>query len=247
MLGLLVAGLAQAAIPASERAVLDNLFASTHGQGWTEKDHWGEEPGSECIWYGIDCDTVDGSEHIVAIDLIQNNLSGPLPALANLTHLRHFFVPINSLTGGIPPLNAMTELRTFVVFANLLDGALPALTGMSQLTTFDVSINQLRGGIPELSGLVQLDAFDVSDNELRGAVPALDGLTNLRFFEIGGNHPARPTRAEQPDSGQFEVVHQPRTQRQRTRADAKSGLEYREWFNAVVLGMRYRNDLRRWL
>jgi len=188
VLGLLAASLAQAAIPASERAVLDDLFASTHGQGWTEKDHWGEEPGSECIWYGIDCDTIDGSEHVVAIDLIQNNLSGPLPALANLTHLRHFFVPINSLTGGIPPLNAMTELRTFVAFANLLDGALPALTGMSQLTTFDVSINQLRGGIPELSGLVQLDAFDVSDNELRGAVPALDGMTNLRFFEIGGNH-----------------------------------------------------------
>jgi len=58
---------------------------------------------------------------------------------------------------------------------------------------------------------------------------------------------ARPTRSEQPDSRQFEVVHQPRTQPQRARADAESGLEYRERFNAVVLGVRYRNDLHRWL
>jgi hypothetical protein len=186
--GLLAASIAQAAIPASERAVLDNLFASTNGQAWTEKDHWGEAPGSECIWYGIDCDIVDASEHVVAIDLIQNNLSGPLPALGNLTHLRHFFAPINSLTGGIPPINTMTELRSFVVFANLFDGLLPPLTGLSQLATFDVSINQVRGGIPELTGLAELDTFDVSDNELRGGVPALDGLANLRFFEIGGNH-----------------------------------------------------------
>jgi hypothetical protein len=187
VLGWVAASLAHAAIPASERAVLDNLFASTNGQRWLEKDHWGEEPGSECIWYGIDCDIVDGSEHVVAIELIQNNLAGPLPALAALTHLRHFFVPINSLTGDLPALNAMTELRTFVVFANLFDGSLPTLTGMTQLVTFDVSINQFHGGIPELSGLAHLDTFDVSDNELRGAAPALNDLTNLRFFEIGGN------------------------------------------------------------
>jgi len=38
-------------------------------------------------------------------------LPGSLPALVNLTLLRHLFAPINSLTGGIPPINTMTELR----------------------------------------------------------------------------------------------------------------------------------------
>jgi Leucine-rich repeat (LRR) protein len=186
-IGLLAASLAHASIPPGERAVLDNLYTSTNGNGWTVNTGWEGEPGSECTWYGIDCDVVDGSEHVVSIDLIQNRLSGSLPELTGLTRLRHFYAPINLLTGTIPPLDSLTDLRTFEVFANLLDGSLPLLTGLSQLVSFDVSINQLHGGVPQLTGLDQLVTFDVSDNRLRGAVPALTGLTQLHFFQIGGN------------------------------------------------------------
>lgn len=36
-----ISSIAQAAIPASERAVLDALYASTNGAGWTNNTGWG--------------------------------------------------------------------------------------------------------------------------------------------------------------------------------------------------------------
>ena len=48
LLLLCMTSLAQAAIPASERAVLDALYASTNGAGWVNKTGWGGAAGTEC-------------------------------------------------------------------------------------------------------------------------------------------------------------------------------------------------------
>ena len=183
-LGLLAASVAQGAIPATERAVLDSLYTSTNGQGWTSHLGWEGEPGTECTWEGIGCSVPD---HVTEIYLLDNHLSGSLPALAGLTRLQYFDVSINQLSGPIPVLNTLTDLVAFDAFANSLSGALPDLSGMVQLAEFDVSINQLGGTIPALTGLSELFYFNVSDNRLSGAVPALTGLTQLHHFFIGGN------------------------------------------------------------
>lgn len=182
--GLLAASLAQAAIPATERAVLDSLYASTNGQGWTSHFGWEGAPGTECTWERVECDAF---EHVTAVNLIENHLSGSLPALDGLTHLQYFDVSINQLTGTLPALNALSDLRAFDAFANQFSGSPPDLLGLSRLFEFDVSMNRLDGMIPNLTGLDALYYFNVSDNRLRGAIPAVNGLTHLHYFFVGGN------------------------------------------------------------
>src|SRR5690606_31900557 len=80
-----------AAIPASERAALIEIYQSTGGGGWTDNSGWCSgtcpasgtptyaAPGSECGWHGVSCDAA--SAHVVAIDLSENHLIGSLPDL----------------------------------------------------------------------------------------------------------------------------------------------------------------------
>jgi hypothetical protein len=183
--GLLAAGQTQAAIPASERAVLDDFYSGTQGEHWTDNTGWEGSAGTECQWFGIDCSA--GEEHVTGMTLTQNNLVGPFPEIASLTKLQAIDVAINQLAGPIPTLNTLADLRFFDAFANQLSGSIPDLAGLHQLAEFDVSLNRLSGPIPDLAGLGQLAFFDVMDNRLSGAVPALTGLTQLHFFQIGGN------------------------------------------------------------
>ncbi|MBS0569710.1 MAG: hypothetical protein JSS28_03820, partial [Proteobacteria bacterium] len=59
-IGLLCSGMAavHAAIPASERQVLLNLYAYTDGIDWDPQYQggWNGPAGTECTWYGITCD-----------------------------------------------------------------------------------------------------------------------------------------------------------------------------------------------
>ncbi len=87
LLGFALIGTAQAAIPASERAVLLNLYNSTHGANWTNKTRWNDAEGTECFWYGVGCDGAEN--HVTYVILGQNNLTGSLPSLSGLTALQH--------------------------------------------------------------------------------------------------------------------------------------------------------------
>lgn len=70
----------------SERKVLELLFSSLQGGGWTSKTNWMTD-SPICSWNGILCNYDDfdendehqGDEGIVAIDLESNNLKGYLP------------------------------------------------------------------------------------------------------------------------------------------------------------------------
>ena len=151
------ASTAQAAIPAAERTVLTNLYASTTGASWTNNTNWNGGVGTECTWYGITCDVAQ--THVTEIDLYNNHLVGTLPSLSGLTALRAFSVDHNQLTGSIPSLSGLTALQCF-----------------------DVANNQLTGPIPSLSGLTALQYFYVDSNQLTGSIPSLSGLTALQYF-----------------------------------------------------------------
>lgn len=72
----------------SERQVLELLFSSLQGGGWSVKTNWMTD-SPICSWYGILCDydNVDvansdehkGEEGVIAIDLPNNNMIGALP------------------------------------------------------------------------------------------------------------------------------------------------------------------------
>ena len=74
---------AVAAIPASERQALLDLYASTNGNGWNDHTNWNGAPGTECTWHGVTCD--GGQTTVQDLELANTNLVGTLPAtLGNL-------------------------------------------------------------------------------------------------------------------------------------------------------------------
>ncbi len=210
----LVGTVAAAAIPASERAALLDLYARTNGTGWIQSTNWNGPPGSECTWFGVTCDVSQTA--VIAIDLHANNLTGSLPpdlgSFANLTtfnvfdnrlagslpqigslaRLENFTASLNQLSGPIPPITALARLRYFIVDRNQLTGSLPALTGLTALDIFQADDNRLTGGIPSLSGLVHLRSFTVDNNGLTGTIPDLSGLSSLWMFAVSRNQLTGP-------------------------------------------------------
>jgi hypothetical protein len=180
---------AQAAIPASERAVLTSLYTSTNGASWKNKTNWNGAAGTECSWYGVQCDSAQS--HVTGIQfgssISGNNLTGKLPTLSGLTALEQFDVSFNQLTGSIPALSGLKALKTFYVQANALTGSIPSLSGLTVLQALGVDSNQLTGSLPSLSGLTAMQSFSASDNKLTGAIPALTALTSLQDIKVNDN------------------------------------------------------------
>jgi len=183
---LALAGLtlpASAAIPASERTVLDALYNQTDGANWNDNSGWTGAAGTECDWYGITCDATE--DHVTGIKLSYNNLSGTLPDLSALTALQDFRVHDNDLSGPIPELSTLTALRRFHVHRNQLEGQLPVLP--PSIIEFHGYVNGLTGPIPALSTLTVLEDFRVHGNDLSGSIPELSALTALRRFHVHSN------------------------------------------------------------
>lgn len=107
LLILLAASFGQAApdVSSSERRVLMELYASTGGERWSNRDGWGSAE-SVCDWYGVRCEFVDGDAArpiVVGLSLGSNNLDGELPAtIGDLGHLKILDVSGNKLRGRLP-------------------------------------------------------------------------------------------------------------------------------------------------
>jgi len=90
-----------------ERAALVALYEATNGKHWHRADGWLGPVGSECRWWGVDCNLVirgpeTGRYAVFRLDLEANGLSGELPAaLAELTHLVGLDVRDNDV-GRVP-------------------------------------------------------------------------------------------------------------------------------------------------
>jgi len=178
-----------AAIPASERGALMQLYASANGDAWHARLNWNGAAGTECTWFGITCD--DAQAHVIKIELIYNSLTGSLPSIAAFTELQVFNVdnstpplfpnlwPPNRLTGSIPSLVGLTKLKYFSVENNALTGPIPPLSQLHALEALKVAVNQLTGSIPSVAGLSNLEELSVAGNPLTGSIPPLAGLVNL--------------------------------------------------------------------
>ncbi|MEZ5607033.1 MAG: IPTL-CTERM sorting domain-containing protein [Burkholderiaceae bacterium] len=198
---------ARAEIPASERAVLEALYISTDGDNWTDNTGWngpavcpgavipGNPNATASPWTGVFCGVIGSADHVVSINLADNNLTGPLPALANLTELRRFFAystngdGSSNVTSLPPDLASLTKLERFSVAGNGpgLTGTIPSLSALTNLAQFRVNHNGLTGSLPSLAGLSNLQIFWAQSNSLTGQIPPLSGLTALTDFEVDRN------------------------------------------------------------
>lgn len=191
-----------------ERAALLALYDATNGAAWTNKTHWGDAAGTECTWFGVVCS--DG--HVLELQLIGNNLAGPLPAaLGDLSGLRNLMLRNNDLTGTLPAsLGQLTQLQTLDLGDNLLTGTLPAeWAGMSALKSLYLYTNQLSGNIPVwLGDMTTLERLSLSANQFTGPIPAALGeLSNLQQLYLSGNQLTGEIPAALADLASLSTLH----------------------------------------
>ncbi len=221
-----------------DRVALFALYNATNGDDWTRNGGWKtasgvfSPPGTECSWFGIDCDDED---RVLDVKLRNNNLTGRIPAelglltgvreldlgenriegeippeLANMTSLEELELDDNRLTGGIPPeLGRLPRLRDLDLDNNELNGSIPPELGQLAATMVDIDIdhNRFCGEIPpELGNLVRLRFLHLDDNRLTGTIPeTFANLTELRELELAGNKLEGPIPPGLRNLGTLEV------------------------------------------
>jgi len=158
------------------------LYDSTNGDNWTNNEGW-KTTDTPCSWYGIECS--DGN--VTKMSLEDNQLSGTIPELSNLTGLMDLRLYSNQLTGTIPELSALTQLQTLFLNNNQLSGPIPELTALTELQRIYLALNKLSGPMPELTALTNLEDLDFSHNQLTGSIPDLSQLAELQRFRVLNN------------------------------------------------------------
>jgi len=138
---------AMAAAQASDRDILVALYEATDGPNWTSSDNWlTDAPLGE--WHGV---RVNASGRVVALRLVENKLSGAIPAaLGSLAALETLSFFINQLSGPIPPeLANLAQLRTLWLAGNDLSAAIPPELGrLTHVFQMSVARNQLSAPLP---------------------------------------------------------------------------------------------------
>src|SRR5690606_40739798 len=111
---------AVAGISPSEKKALVKLYHATSGEQWTKS--WDLNAPVE-TWHGV---SIEGN-HVVALNLAENNLSGKLPKqIGNLTHLKTLNLFRNKLSGEIPnSIGKLKELQIINLSFNQLTGKIP--------------------------------------------------------------------------------------------------------------------------
>ncbi|MCY3808597.1 MAG: M66 family metalloprotease [Gemmatimonadetes bacterium] len=182
----------------TDRDVLAILYDETDGRSWTRSTNWlTDRPLDQ--WYGV---YTDSGGRVTGINLVVNNLSGPIPPeLGQLGNLESLFLIANSLlTGPIPPeLGQLGNLRQLGLVGNDLTGPIPPeLAQLRILQQLSLDGNDLSGPIPpELGEMGNLRGLTLSHNSLSGPIPLeLVDLDSLESLWLGGNDLAGPIPPE---------------------------------------------------
>ncbi|KAM3191976.1 hypothetical protein ACQJBY_069299 [Aegilops geniculata] len=108
------------------------------------------------------------------LDLSHNYLSGEMPDVGNLIHLKKMNMSNNRLSGDIPStLGQCVDLEYLEMQSNFFIGSIPqSFARLSNIKNMDISQNNLSGEIPEpLKSLKHLQYLNLSFNQFRGPIP----------------------------------------------------------------------------
>ena len=159
--------------PENDRDVLEVLYNTARGAGWTESANWlSGEPLSE--WAGVETD--DGGR-VTGLSLPGNNVRGPLhSSIGLLDRLVTLDLSRNWVSGSIPAeLGDLSLLRELALSANALVGELPAaLGGLESLRTLKLAATRLSGLVPASFVDLELESFLVNGADLC-VPPSLSG------------------------------------------------------------------------
>lgn len=187
------------------------FFNSTGGNNWTNKTNWLDTTKPISSWHGIH----EQNGRVYLIDLVNNNLSGRLPAeIGNLSELLFLQLPKNpNLWGRIPEsignltklesiglyecrlygevpvsIQNLTNLRFISLFNNQLSGNFPNLSNLTNLTHLTIGQNYFTGAIPvSPSANSSLEGISIWRNNFEGAIPDFTSLSNLQVLWIHEN------------------------------------------------------------
>lgn len=191
------------------RFILANFYATTGGHSeWDRKANWLTFENSECVWFGVDCNT---EGQIISLSLPGNGLMGHIDTrIGLLTALKTINLSVNQLEGSIPlQLWSLPLLEEISLDENECYGQLPTSDEQiisPTLQRLSLRGNPVSGPFPNLSGLTNLEVLDLSKTLLSGPFSSFSGLTSLREIALSGTINAEHTLQDDDwnDLGQVE-------------------------------------------
>ncbi|MDE2992810.1 MAG: hypothetical protein OXU67_02910 [Chloroflexota bacterium] len=133
----LLAGMGATCPESPDRAALVALYNATDGPNWRDNANWLSD-APVCGWHGV---FIDASGRVTHLDLVNDGLSGPLPAeLGSLANLVKLDLAHNRLSGEIPAeLGNLANLEELGLAGNQLTGCIPR----GLLSVNDHDLNEL--------------------------------------------------------------------------------------------------------
>eukprot|EP00980_Cylindrotheca_fusiformis_P015861 scaffold4637_cov128-Cylindrotheca_fusiformis.AAC.32 len=168
---------------ADDVTILSELYVSTSGVSWSNRDGWGDT-ADFCEWYGIKC---DAGKRVVSIDLSDNNLIGTVPSsvfeLDNIRELSFAKNDVDFSFDGIEKAENLDTLDLGETNVKSIDG----IGSATNLITLRLNGNDIGGpfpvGIYQLSGLQELNlGYNQLSGKLPNAIASLSSLTTLRLY-----------------------------------------------------------------
>ncbi|XP_059073234.1 putative leucine-rich repeat receptor-like serine/threonine-protein kinase At2g24130 [Cryptomeria japonica] len=119
-----------------------------------------------------------------------NSLTGRLPSLGGMQHIQAIDISANKLSGPIPgDIGSCSGLQYLNLSENKLEGIVPISIGqLKSLESIDLSFNELSGPVPRsIANLTMLQHLNFSYNNLNGSIPNQGVLRNLSAASFLGN------------------------------------------------------------
>jgi Leucine-rich repeat (LRR) protein len=186
-------------VSADQTAVLYSLYTSTNGEKWDWRKigkiwNFTEEPVNPCDdWQGVFCDDIgNGYGTIIAVELSEMNLKGPLPNnWTGLSSLINMDLALNAINGTIPSsIGLLQNVTALDLSHNFFTGTIPP-TYFHNLTCIEwiaFGGNKLHGRLPEFGNLEHLLFLNLYSNQFFGTIPqSIMNLKNLNRLYIGEN------------------------------------------------------------
>jgi len=133
--------------------------------------------------------------YLAFLDLSDNELSGGIPSVFNLSNkFQELNLRGNKIRGELPTsLSNLQHLINLDLSLNSFSGQIPySLFNLTQLVYLDFSHNKLEGGLPNKITSFKLTDFHLNDNCLNGTIPpSLLSLPYLEVLDLSNNQLSR--------------------------------------------------------